>query len=110
MALLRKIPNSYRYPHGLEWRILKNMPMSFLTSGIFIGLFTLVAHLVPPPGTPWEVQKYLDLIDILAIATLVTVWLVLLTVAIGAFIVYLMKGPAYVWDPVDVIDLDEPKI
>jgi len=33
---------------------------------------------------------------------------IILTVAFAAFIVYLMKGPAYVWDPLDVTDSDKP--
>ena len=35
-------------------------------------------------------------------------WLIILTVAFGAFVVYLMKGPAYAWDPLEVVDSEEP--
>jgi hypothetical protein len=44
----------------------------------------------------------------MAIAIWVTSWSIILTVAFAAFIVYLMKGPAYVWDRLDVTDSDEP--
>jgi hypothetical protein len=109
MSFLKKLPNSRRYPHGLEWRILKNTPLSFLSSALVIGLFTLGAHLFPPDGTAQELLKYFELVNILAIATLITAWTAIFTVAIGAIVVYLMKGPAYVWDPLELIDADEPE-
>ncbi len=110
MPLLKRMPNSRRYPYGMEWRILKSIPLYLVSSALVIGLFTVVAHLLPPQGTPVEVHKYLEFVNIIAIASLITVWTALLTLAFGAFIVYLMKGPAFVWDPLELVDSDEPKV
>ena len=108
MPFLNKLPNSRRYPHGLEWKILKKTPWWLFYSTNIIVIFTAVAHILPPDGTAAEVSKHLDFVNIIAIASLVTSWFGILTVAFGAFVVYLMKGPAYSWDPLDVVDSDEP--
>ncbi len=108
MAFLNKLPNSRRYPHGLEWKILKKTPWLLFYSTNVIAIFTAVAHIMPPDGTAAEVSKHLDFVNIIAIACLIVSWLMILTAAFGAFVVYLMKGPAYAWDPVEVVDSDEP--
>jgi len=110
MSILKKLPGSRRYRHGLEWKILRNIPRAFFYSGLVIGIFTLVAHFMPPPvETADELNKYLEMVTILAIAILITVWTAIFTVAIGAVVVYLMKGPAYVWDRLDLVDSDKPR-
>ena len=108
MPFLNKLPGFVRTPHGLEWKILRNTPWFFLASLLIIGIFTLVAHMMPPELPANELAKHLDMVNILAIAILITVWTGIFTVAIGAFVVYLMKGPAYAWDPMEVSDSDEP--
>lgn len=109
MPILNKLPDSKPYPHGLEWRILKQIPWAFVYSGLFVGLMTGIGHWLAPAGDSIEVNKYLEMVNIFAIASLITVWTAIFTIAIGAVIVYLMKGPAYVWDPMEVSDSDEPK-
>jgi hypothetical protein len=47
-------------------------------------------------------------VDIYAISVLVLHWTVVFTVAIGAFIVMVMKGPAYVADAYVLDDADTP--
>lgn len=108
MAFLNKLPNSTRYPHGMEWKILKKTPWLLFYSANIIAIFTAVAHIIPPDGTAAEISKHLDFVNIIAIAILVASWLIILTVAFGAFVVYLMKGPAYAWDPLEVVDSEEP--
>ncbi len=48
------------------------------------------------------------MVDILAISVLVLHWTAVLTVAIAAFIVMVMKGPAYVADAYPVEDSESP--
>ncbi len=108
MQIMRKLPGFQRSPHGLEWKILRKTPIAFFYSGVVIGIFTLVAHWLPPQGPVDQVTKHLQLVDIMAIASLITVWTAIFTVAVGAFVVYMMKGPAYVADALDVPDSDEP--
>ena len=47
-------------------------------------------------------------IDIWVIGLVVLHWTVVLTVAIGAFIVMVMKGPAYVADAYPLVESDRP--
>ena len=108
MAFLNKLSGYPRSPHGLEWKILKKTPWLLFTSASLIALGTLLAHYMAPEGSLQQTAKYLDSVNIMAIALWVTSWSIILTVAFGAFIVYLMKGPAYVWDPLDVTDSDKP--
>ena len=108
MAFLNKLSGYPRSPHGLEWKILKKTPWMLISSAAIIALFTFVAHIAAPEGNIQQVAKYLETINIMAIAIWVTSWSIILTVAFAAFIVYLMKGPAYAWDPVDVNDSDKP--
>ena len=49
------------------------------------------------------------MVDILAIATVITVWTAVFTVAIACVVVWLMKGPGYVADAYDLSDADEPR-
>ena len=107
MSIMKKLPGSRREPHGLEWKIIRKLPYATVYSGLVILIFTVVAHLMPPAGSAAEVAKYLDLVDILAIAILSAVWIAILTVTIGAFVVYVMKGPAYVIDPYEMPGADE---
>jgi len=44
--------------------------------------------------------------DILGIGTLIVYWLAIFTITIGAILVSLMKGPAYVADAYPMEDLD----
>ncbi len=108
MAFLNKLSGYPRSPHGLEWKILKKTPWLLLSSTLIIALCAFLAHLMVPEGNLQQTAKYLDTVNIMAIAIWVTSWSIILTVAFGAFIVYLMKGPAYAWDSLDVTDSDEP--
>ena len=107
-SLFRKLPGSRREPPGLEWRIWKKLPM-LLLGGTLIPLFAYAyAYLFPDPG-PVPLEKYLSLLGILVIAAIVTVWTAVFTLAIGCFVVRVMKGPAYVADQYPLIDADQPR-
>ena len=106
---LNKLPNSRREPHGLEWKILKKMPMATLASLVIPGLMVLYARMSPMPAPGESVDKYLTGINIAAIATSVTALTAVFTVAIGCVIVVLMKGPAYVADEYPLSDASEPR-
>jgi hypothetical protein len=106
--LLRKLPDSRREPPGLEWRIWKKLPV-LLIAGTVIPLIAYgLAHLFPPADVQ-PVQKHLGLVGILVTATIITVWTAVFTVAIGCFVVRIMKGPAYVADAYPLIDSEEPR-
>lgn len=108
MNLLRKLPNSQRSPSGLEWVILKKLPMALLACTLIPLIWYWSAALFPAAAPGETVEKYMAGVTIAAIATVITAWTAVFTVAIGCFIVVLMKGPAYVADQYPLIDAEEP--
>jgi len=108
MTWLRKLPNSRRYPLGLEWRILRRMPRILLVGTLLPVLAALVARAWPLSGSPQEIAATLTMVDIYAIGTVTLHWTLVFTVTIACVIVWLMKGPAYVADAYPLPDSDRP--
>ena len=106
----RQQPNSHskRDPYGLEWRILKQTPAAFILSGIMIYLTNQLAHWLLVAENASLQLKQTEFIDIIAISALITIWTAIFTVAIGAFTVYIMKGPVYTADSLELIDSEKP--
>jgi hypothetical protein len=106
---LTRLPNWRREPHGLEWRLLKKLPL-LLLGGTLVPLFFAVgSHLWPPEVATSAMSAHLQLVDIVAIALVVTAWTAVLTIAIGCCVVVVMKGPAYVADRYDLSDAESPR-
>ena len=109
MKLLRKLPNSVREAPGLEWAILKKLPVTLLLGPVLPLTISLANRIFPPQGSAAEIAKHVKGVDIMAIATAVTVWTAVLTLAIGCFVVLMMKGPAYVADAYKLYDSERPR-
>jgi len=106
MNLFTKL-HGRRVPPGLEWRILRRLPhISLAGSLIPVALAVLVRILPPEPGV--DIAKHIKTVDIFAIATAITFFTAVLTVAIGCVVVYIMKGPAYVADAYPLQHSDRP--
>ncbi len=104
---MRKLHNQH-HPAGLEWRILKMLPM-VMAAGIFIPLFlSALVRLFPFVRPEADISKLLISIDILSISIFFAVLSGVITVAIGCITVVLMKGPAYVADAYELDDADRP--
>ena len=103
-------PNAPKRPgrYGLEWRILKQTPLAFLLSGVAIYASTLIAHWLTPQEDTTLAMKQAEFINIIGISAFITVWTAIFTVAIGAFTVYVMKGPVYTADSMKLIDSERP--
>ena len=109
MKLLRKLPNSVREAPGLEWTLLKKLPLALLLGTLFPVAISLANRWFPPDGSAAQIAKHVKTVDIMAIATGVTVWTAVLTLAIGCFVVLMMKGPAYVADAYQLDDAERPR-
>jgi hypothetical protein len=108
MNWFEKLPGHRRSPPGLERSILHLLPRA-LAAGTLIPVFAyLYARYFPSPAEGQTVERYLSDIGILAISVIATVWTAVLTIAIGCFVVMVMKGPAYVADRYPLQDADEP--
>jgi hypothetical protein len=103
-----KLAGFQRSPAGLERRLLALAPRC-------LGYGSL---LLASPFALWRLQVWLwpasitaeqgSMVDILAISWLILLWTVVFTVALGALIVLIMKGPAYVADAYPLADHERP--
>ena len=109
MKLLKKLPNSVREAPGLEWVILKKLPSTLLIGTLVPFVISLASRIFPPQGSASQIAKHISIVDIISIATVVTVWTAVLTVAIGCCVVVMMKGPAYVADAYELVDSETPR-
>jgi len=109
MQLLKKLPGSRRHPAGWEWWILKRLPLALVGATVVPLAWYLLAHLDPVVTADQSAEKYLIGVRIAAIATAVTAWTAVFTIAIACCIVVLMKGPGYVADQYPLIDAENPR-
>ena len=107
MNLFTKL-HGRREPPGLEWQILKKLPKVTLVGLMIpVALAILVRMLPPEPGV--NIAKHIRSVDIFAIASAITFFTAVFTIAIGCVIVYIMKGPAYVADAYPLQHSDRPE-
>ena len=108
MTLFNKLPGFVRTPPGQERKILRLLPLILVLGTLLLGIPSLAARVLISSGSEIEIATKVMTVDIYAISLIVLHWTVVLTVAIGAFIVMVMKGPAYVADPYPLEDAERP--
>lgn len=108
MNWFNKLPGYRQTPAGPERVLLRRLPKALLLGTLGLALVAGVARLLPWSGSESEITTKLDLLDIYIIGFLVLHWTIVLTLGIGAFIVMIMKGPAYVADAYPLDDADQP--
>jgi hypothetical protein len=104
------LEGSRRSPSGLEWRILRKLP-SIAISGTLIPVLVWAALTwMMAPQTEAAQPLWLSTLGYVALGAVIFHWTMVLTLAIGCFIVMVMKGPAYVADayPLSHSDLPAP--
>lgn len=106
MNLLRKLPGSRRSPPGLEWSVLRRLPMIFVAGTVVLIVAALASTLAP--GGDAAAAKLATTVQIALASALVLHWTVVFTVALACVIVVIAKGPAYVADAYELIDADRP--
>jgi len=106
MKLFNKL-HGRRVPPGLELEILRKLPAITLAGSLIpVALAVLVRVLPAEPGV--NMAKQIKSVDIFAIATAITFFTAVFTVAIACVVVYIMKGPAYVADAYPLQHADRP--
>ena len=108
MQLFNRLPGFIRTPPGRERDILRLLPGLLLLGTLVLALPSLAARIFIVAGNESEIATQVMTVDIYGISLVVLHWTVVLTVAIGAFIVMVMKGPAYVADPYPLVDSEHP--
>lgn len=107
--LLKKLPGYRISPPGKERWILRQAPLWTFMGTLSILMPSLLVRIFPAEPNAVGVSGGVGFIDILVIATLICYWIAIFTIVIGAYIVVLMKGPAYVADAYPLEDADRPK-
>ena len=94
MNLFNRLPGFHRTPAGKERVVLRMLPKAFLLGTLLLALPSLLARLIASPEDALAVMTT----DIYVISLIILHWTVVFTVGIAAFIIMMMKGPAYVAD------------
>jgi hypothetical protein len=108
MRLFNRLPGFTRTPAGVERAVLRALPTALWSGTLLLCLPSLAIHAWAWLTDSAETIQQLMMIDIYAVSAVVLHWTVLFTVAIAAFIVMVMKGPAYVADAYPLNDSDTP--
>ena len=98
MDWFKTLPGFQKSPPGLERRILRRLPGLLLGGTAALLMVALLARIWPWEAEAAQVHARLIGLDIWLISLGILHWTALFTVGIGAFIVMVMKGPAYVDD------------
>ena len=104
----RKLPGFRQTPAGQERQVLRRLPGILTLGTLLLCLPSLAVRLWGADTPAYEVAASITTVDIYAISVLVLHWTVVLTVGIGAVIVMVMKGPAYVADAYPMEGMDRP--
>lgn len=107
MDLFKRL-HDRREPPGLEVTILRQLPKALLAGTLLPLALSLLVRLLPAPAGI-DLAKRIMTVDIFAIAAAITLWTVVLTVAIGCVVVFVLKGPAYVADAYPIDDSPHPR-
>lgn len=105
----RKLPGFTRSAPGLEHAILRRLPTILVAGTLLVALPSLLGRVLfgDAGSDPFRLMT----VDLYVIGMVLLHWSAVLTVGIGAVIVMVMKGPAYVADAyplVEVASADEP--
>jgi len=99
----------YNYPAGMERQILRKMPKLMVAATVIPLMMSVIVRVLPLNDAAAHVGKQLTSIDIFSIAIAVTAWTALFTVAIGCFVVVIMKGPRLLADSYHLKESNRPK-
>ncbi|EXI87299.1 MAG: hypothetical protein AW11_02647 [Candidatus Accumulibacter regalis] len=108
MNAFNRLPEFVQTPAGRERDVLRLLPRVLVFGTLLLALPSLAARIFLGGGDAVDASTHLQMVDILALSIAVLHWTVVLTVAIAAFIVMVMKGPAYVADAYPLEDSEVP--
>lgn len=109
MALLNKLPGYQRYPPGRERTLLRHMPAAVRWGLLALLTPSILGYFIQGVA-PARIVIRLEQIEFLALGLLLLFVNLVVAVSVGAFIIMIMKGPAYVADAYPLIDSDRPRV
>jgi len=108
MNWFTKLPGFTRSPAGLERGVLRKLPRIALFGTLLIALPSVIVRALNWGDSSTVALTQITTVDIYVLGVVVLHWTVVFTVAIFSFIVYVMKGPAYVADAYQLQDSHKP--
>lgn len=105
-----RLPGFQQTPAGKERQVLRRLPQIWALGTLLLCLPSLVARLWWAGAPDYAVGASITTVDIYAVGVLVLHWTAVMTVGIGAVIVLIMKGPAYVADAYPMEGMDRPDV
>jgi hypothetical protein len=97
MRYFNKLPGFIKTPSGLEWVLLKKLPLIFGICAAIPTAVILFIYLGNQTLNPEQLKTIY-----LCLGILFSIFFFVGTVAIGCIVVMIMKGPAYVADPYEL--------
>jgi len=107
--LFNKLPGYSRTPPGKERVILRWLPRVLLGGSALLVLPSLAVRVLLMYKPEQNTATLVTTVDIHVISLLILLWIAAFTVAIGACVVLVMKGPAYVADAYPLVDIESPE-
>jgi hypothetical protein len=100
------LPGYRRAPAGLEWTVLRRLPMLTVAGTLLpllVGAAVTLWADADAAGARLVTSTWIGVASALALH-----WTAMFTVALACAIVWIAKGPAYVADAYPLIDADRP--
>jgi hypothetical protein len=97
-------------PAGIELELLRRMPLVLLCGTVLALVVAFATRQLVSGPTASEAAKFIASVDIFLIAAVITFWTAVVTVSIACFIIFVMKGPAYVADAYPLEDARRPAL
>ena len=97
MGYFNKLPGFAQSPSGVEWTLLKKIPLIFLISTSIPCAIILKLYFFNDALNAEQLKIIYQCLGLLF-----SLWFFIGTVAIGCVVVIIMKGPAYVADPYEL--------
>lgn len=103
-----KLPGYTKTAAGLERSVLRRLPRLFVMGTLLLLLPSVLMRFLPWEGSAADIDTRIMTTDIYVVSVVLLHWTVVFTVAIHAFIVLVMKGPAYVADAYPLREAETP--
>ncbi len=97
MNFFNKLPGYTKAPSGMEWVLLKKLPIIFVVGTLIPSAEMLYLYLA---NNIISAEQQMTIY--LCLGLIFTFWFFIGVVAVGCVVVIIMKGPAYVADPYDL--------
>lgn len=108
MSLFNRLPGFERAPDGLEWTLIRSLPLMAFAGAAIPLLCVLATRLAAAWASNDAVARVAMTIEFALASLTILYCTIVFTSALGSLIVVTAKGPAYVADASLLPDADAP--